>query len=417
MNIKQMREQRAKLVADAQDILGKIRDGSIPAEQRAEKQQEVDRLLDQSDVLKGDIDREERAQTAQQELDAPTRGRVRQDPNLSEDPKENQARYAQAFRSWAIGGMEGLEPEQRAILRDGFRNEKEQRAQTVTTTAGGYLIPNDWVQAIESAMKSYSGTLAAPTTKWRTDTGALIPYPTVDDTSNKGALLGINTQESAQDLTFGVENFNAYKFTSKNVLVPIELMQDSAFDLNTFLTDKLGERIGRICEQYFTTGTGTAQPEGIVTGSTAGYTAAASNAIAYNDLVELKHSVDPAYRTRASAGWMMNDSTLKVIRKMVDGYSRPLWEVSVQAGDPDQILGHPYFINQEMASIEASAKSILFGDLSKFIIRHVTEMVMMRLVERYADYYQIGFQTFHRCDARLVDAGTRPIKHLLHPSP
>lgn len=421
--VKELREKRKGLVEGAQALLAKIRSGEVKEEQRKEKEAEVDRMLDESDKLNSDIQREERAEKALKDLENPTRDRIVQDPNLSADESENQERYKRAFRTFLVGGLDEMTSEERQILRHGYRadNDKraggEKRAQTVTTTGGGYLIPNDWVQAIETAMAQYGSVLEAPTTKFSTDTGALIPYPKVDDTSNKGQLLGINTQESEQALAYDVENFNAYKFTSKSVLVPFELLQDSAFNIDAHLQERLAERLGRILEQYFTTGTGSSQPEGIVNGSFAGYTAAASNAIAYNDLVELKHSVNPAYRKGPAVGWMLADSSLKLIRKLVDSNNRPLWEVSVQAGDPDVILGHRYYINQEMASVEASAKSMLFGNLSKYFIRRVKEMTLMRLTERYADYYQVGFQAWMRADARLVDAGTHPIKHLVHPSP
>ena len=107
----------------------------------------------------------------------------------------------------------------------------------------------------------------------------------------------------------------------------------------------------------------------------------------------------------------MHDSTLKALKKLVDGDSRPLWTSGVAVREPDTILGHPYTINQDVATMAASAKSILFGDFSKYIIRDVMGITMMRLNDRYADYFQVGFVAFSRHDGDLLDSGTDPIKY------
>jgi HK97 family phage major capsid protein len=128
--------------------------------------------------------------------------------------------------------------------------------------------------------------------------------------------------------------------------------------------------------------------------------------------VDLKHSVDAAYRSNAE--FMMNDLTVAAISKLLDGNGKPLWAAGIQVGAPDTILNHPYVVNNDMAVMAASAKSILFGDFSKYMIRDVLGITMMRLAERYADFLQVGFMAFMRTDADLLDAGQAPIKHYIN---
>ena len=127
---------------------------------------------------------------------------------------------------------------------------------------------------------------------------------------------------------------------------------------------------------------------------------------------DLVYSVDPAYRPNAR--WMLADASMAVIRKLVDSQSRPLWEPSVQAGQPDTILGYPVVINQSVATMAASAKSILFGDFSRYIIRDVSGIQLVRMDERYADYLQVGFYAFQRTGGRLLAPNTttyNPVKY------
>lgn len=412
---KQLREQRASLVEANSKTLAQIKD-STDAARVKELETEWDKRDADIEALTAKIKRAERQEQLEAEAAAPVAERRsgRDVPGSAPvNPEQRQNEYRDAFIAYCRGGRDVLTPEQDAVLRTGW--QAEGRAQTVSTTGGGYLIPEGFVRNLETAMLDYSGVMSAAT-MLRTDSGNSLPWPTVNDTSNKGALLGINTQESEQAITFGVFNLDAYKFTSKSVLVPIELMDDSAFDFDGVVTPLLSERVGRILEQYFTTGTGSNQPNGIVTASTAGVTGSSASAITVDDLIDLQHSVDPAYRRMPGAAFMFNDSTLKAIKKLKDSQNRPLWLAGYDVNEPDTILGQPYFINQEMAAIGASAKSVLFGDLSKYIVRTVKDMRILRLVERYADYYQVGFQLFVRADGDLLNAGTNPVKHLVHQS-
>jgi len=336
------------------------------------------------------------------------------------DPrKKTDARYDDAFAAYMRRGFSGLEPEEQAALAGRFidadgRNIRA--AQTVTTSGGGYLIPQGFSGQIDVAMKQYGGMLQAADTV-TTETGNPLPWPTVNDTGNVGELLAVNTQAANQDFTFGQVTFGAYKFSSKVVLVPIELLQDSFFDLNSFLATNLGVRLGRILNTKLTVGAGSTEPNGIVTAATAGPVGATgeTTSLIYDDLVALEHSIDPAYRASQSCRFMMADSTVKAIKLLKDGSGRPLWLPSFQAGFEgkfgDTILGYPYTVNQDVAVMAANAKSILFGDFSKYKIRRVMDFTLLRLTERYADFGQVGFLAFMRADGNLIDAGTHPVKY------
>lgn len=419
---KSLREQRAALVEKATAIHRGAQGRDLtPDEQRAWDaiHSDADDLRAQIDQVEAEIVRHEsRAQPSASYSPCPA-------------PDARTAARAQAINTWLRGGHGALTPEERRALaptgealrsareldpRVGIGNAivvrmGEQRAQSTTDAAGGYTIDTEVAPAIDVALSAFGGVRRVATIL-RTAAGADLPMPTVNDTGNTGALLAENTQDSEQDLTFGAVTLGAYKYTSRIIRVSIELMQDSAFDLAAHIGERLGERLGRIGNTHQTTGTGSGQPNGVVTASTLGTTAASTTAITSAEMLDLKHSVDPAYRTNGS--WMFNDTTLKALKQLSvgTGDSRPLWQAGIGVGEPDTIDGDPYTINQDMASPAASAKTALYGNFRKFIIREVMDIVILRLAERYADYGQVGFVAFARMDADLLDAGTNPIKHL-----
>lgn len=289
------------------------------------------------------------------------------------------------------------------------KSAAEARAQSTSTTAGGYTIPTGFLNQLEASLLAFGG-MREVATVIRTAEGNDLPIPTVSDHSNVGAILGENTQVSEQDITFGQITLKAYKYSSKLIRVSAELLQDTAIDLESFIGGALGERVARILNSHFTVGTNSSQPQGI-SASGSSVTAAATGAVTYAELVDLQHSLDPAYR--ANARFMMHDSTFKAIRKLLDGQNRPIFQPDISASSPGTLLGSPIVINQDVASMAASAKAIYFGDFSKYIIRDVQDFTLLRLEERYADYHQVGFVGFSRHDGRILDAGTDPIRHLV----
>jgi HK97 family phage major capsid protein len=299
-----------------------------------------------------------------------------------------------------------------ALNRQAPRSLAEARNMSLTVGAGGYTIPVGFVRNLELALLAFGGVRQVAEIL-RTDGYAAMPWPTADDTGNKGALLAeATTIGSSVDPTISEVVFNAYKFSSKLVKVSAELLQDSAFNLADILGSMLGERIGRIENDYQTTGSGNDQPNGIVTAAATGVTTASATAIAADELIDLVHSVDPAYRP--GAAFMMHDSVIKALRKLKDGEGRYLWVSGLATGMADSLLGYPIVPNQSMASsIAHLAKTVLFGQFSKYKIREVATIRLRRLVERYADTDEEGFVAFTRMDSDLLDAGTHPVKLLV----
>jgi len=399
-NSRDLRAQRAKLIEDARALHDQE---TVSAEDMAK----FDAMMFEADSLKAKIDQIERADTLLAENAEALRNRaivtgVSTDQMAARDDVE-----ISTFRAWVRTGVNGLSPEQHEIFAKRF-----QAAQSIGTgSAGGYTVPQGFYDQLIDAEKAYGGMTEAAYV-FDTDTGNALPVPTDNDTTNAGAILAENTQVTAQDVTFGVVTLGAYTYTSKLVLVSNQLLQDSAFNLDGFLADKLGTRIARITNTHFTTGTGSSQPNGVVTAAQNGTTCPTGNttSIPYDSLVNLQHSVDPSYRRNAR--FMMADATLKVLKQLKDTQNRPLWLPGLAVKEPDTILGHPYTINQDMAVPAANAKTLLFGDFSKYFIRRVAGVSLMRLTERYADYNQTGFLAFQRWDGNLVDAGTNPLKFL-----
>jgi HK97 family phage major capsid protein len=413
MTTLEKRQKRAALVTQAREILNKAE-----TEKRTlsgEETTKYEAMMADVDSLKNEIDREDRQAVLEQEMRESTghtgagneSGQEQRDTNGKELRIIQKPEYRSAFNKLISLGINALNSEERALIKS-----EEQRALAVGTgTAGGYTVPQGFYDQLTEAMKFFGGIRKSKASILRTSTGNALPMPTVNDTGNMGELVAENSAVSAQDIVFGQTILNAYKFSSKTVLVSIELLQDSAFDLETFLARKLGERLGRVQNNYFTIGTGVSQPQGIVTAATLGKTGLVgqTTSIIYDDLVDLEHSIDPAYR--ADAQYMMHDSSLKALKKLKDGYQRPLWLPGITEKAPDTILGYEYVINNDMAVMAANAKSMIFGDLSNFFVRDVMDVTLFRIAEKYIESGQVGFLAFYRGDSKLLDAGMHPVSY------
>lgn len=292
---------------------------------------------------------------------------------------------------------------------------KEYRDLVVGTgSLGGYTVPQGFYNKLVEALKWFGGMFNCGATEVNTGSGNDLPVPTVNDTAQVGAILAEAAADSEVDASFGQTIMKAYKYTSNSVLLSFELLQDSAFDLESALAKWLGIRIARITNTHFTVGTGTSQPRGVVIDAHLGKTGLTgqTSTIIFDDLVDLLHSLDVAYRQNAR--WMFHDSTLQAIMKLKDSNGRPLWmpfQNPLAAGVPDTILGKPYVINNDVAQMATSAKSVLFGDFSNYFIRNVMDVQLFRVVDKYIEQGEVGFVAFKRQDGRLIDAGTHPIQY------
>lgn len=406
MTPKEIREKIANLWEQQKALLQAARDGG--RDLTAEESAVYDRREAEMDRLDADLIRAEKHEARDAAYSRVDRsGIVPRDDEPSGD--EANAEYARVFKSFLRDGAAELNAEERAVLRQGFVDGKEFRnaAGVGTGAAGGYAVPPGFRDAFIETLKYYGPMLQLAETL-EPETGANLPWPTNDDTGNVGAILAENTQVTEQDVTLGTASIDAFMYTSKLVRVSYQLLQDRP-DFDTWLARKLGERIGRILNQHFTTGTGTAQPDGIVTSATVGVTGTGSFAttggVAYADLIDLLESIDPAYGAADGLRWMMHQTVRRAMRKLADSQGRPIWEPSLQAGSPDSLLGYPIAINNDMPALAVSSKSLLFGNIREaYVVRLVRELTTLRLTERYADYLQVGFLGFERADGTMQNA-------------
>jgi HK97 family phage major capsid protein len=288
---KELREQRANVWSRMTEIMDR-------PSRTGDDDKTYDGLEVEYDKLDRDIDRQEKhervaAQNARLDRDGvlpPDGG------DSGRDVSEDDRKYNAAFASYLAGGRDSLDADERVVMRQRFSSFKN-AAGVGTGAAGGYTVPPEFRDIMVETMKWY-GPMLAEAEVITTDSGAQLPWPTNDDTANVGAILAENTAMSEQDVTIGTANIDAYMYTSKLVRASYQLMQDNP-NFARWLARKLGERIGRIWNQHFTTGTGTSQPDGIVTGATVGATGTGSFAtlggFSYDTIIDLEESLDPAY--------------------------------------------------------------------------------------------------------------------------
>ncbi len=410
-SIQQMREQRE---AKAKE-LRKLNDDTPEGAWGEAEQKAYDAAVAEIDRLDGAIER-------QQKIDNLT---VRQNQRIerkafadgiSEGQAAAELEQERAITAaWMRGGVSALTDEQ----REASRARAAQRAgvygtmSTGTGSEGGYTVPSEVATELLEEVKEYGGVRDVATVM-RTAGGHTINWPTMDDTAEEGELVGENAQVSGSDPTFGTVGIGAYKYSSKSVAVPFELLQDSSIDIVGYVYSLLGGRLGRITNKHFTVGTGSNQPKGLVTASSLGVTGAAGQtaSVTFNDLIALEHSVDPAYRKNQKCGWQFNDDTLKVLKMLKDADGRPLWMPGLTVADPNTIMRYPYTINQSIEKMAAGAKSILFGDFSKYLVRDVLDVQLFRMVDsKYTEKGQVGFLAFSRADGNLIAASNKCIKH------
>lgn len=421
--LKDLIEKREKLVADARAALDEIRKNTDEA-RATELEKRHDDIMAEFDRVDAQIAREKRMAEAEKRLEErAAEERARQRPITGGEGRGqdegDQVTYRSAFHRYVqvAGDMSALTDEERAALRAGVA-PKEARAQTAgSPSAGGYTVPTELSDQIIISMKAWGPMYDEDIcTVIATSGGNPIDIPTVDDTSvpvAKHTEAGAVTDDGGSDATFGKKTLNAFAYDTEWVKFSWELAQDSIFNFETLLGGLLGQRLGRRANTELTVGDGDGDPNGIVTASTLGKTTAAAAALSYDEVIDLVHSVDPAYRSSPKARFMFNDKTLNVLRKLKDGEGRYIWtQGDVQSGVPGTILGYRYSINQAMEDVAAGKKSMIFGDFGKYFVRKVGGIVMFVARERFAP--DIGLLGLIRLDGELGD--TAAVKHMLQKS-
>ncbi len=392
----ELRGKRAELIKQATNIVE-----AAQAEGRslnAEEKTKFDAMEADARGIKEQIDVLERTAEMKKELAA----------NAEVREAAPKATRKGAFEKYLRNGMSSLNANERSMMAE-LRGTSTQVAGT--DSLGGFLVPQDFSNELDIATL-FTGEVERLAKKLNTAGGALLDYPTINDTATDAGLTNEAAAVTVQDMTFANAQLSAYNYASQ-VRVSMQLLQDNAFDLNAFLAESMGERIARATNAAFTTGSGSSQPQGIITGATLGNTAASATAIAADDILDLVHSLDPSYRNKASFGLMAHDNVIAAIRALGIGSSNdfPIFIPSMAAGEPDKLFGYNLYYNNDMASaITTGQKTLLAADFSKFVVRTAGGVQFVRLNERYMDELEVGYVAFARKDSKVLD--TRAVKYL-----
>lgn len=397
-SIQALREQRAAKAKSLHELVNK--EGQWSEDDQAK----YDLTMQEIDALDGQISRINNANRLLAEEavnDSVATG-------LERIARNEQSKAAAVYAKWLRAGDRALNEEDWAVIRNTMS--------TTTPGEGGYTVATDVARSVVDALKAYGG-MRQVAEVIQTEQGNPMNFPTSDGTSEEGEIVAENAEATDEDPSFGTKALNVFKYSSKVIAVPIELLQDSSVDIEAFVRNRIVTRIGRITNKHYTIGTGSGQPHGVVTASAVGKVGETGQTatVTYDDLVDLEHSVDPAYRENPRCGFMMHDSSLRTIRKIKDDMGRPIfvpgYENGAVGGAPATIMGRPLTINQHVAPMAANAKSILFGDFSHYKIRDALEVQMHRFTDSaYAKKGQVGFLAFVRSGGNLVDVGGA-VKH------
>lgn len=415
--LKELRERVAKHVTEAREAVDQIK-SDTPEARAKELNEQADRALEDVRVTEAQIERLEKIEASQRKIEEAAEREARAkrpvgDGGEAPGVDEGEAlSYRAAFHEYlrCAGQLGDMSPEARSVLRSGYTAVKmEHRAQTSgTNSAGGFTVPTELQNILIRSMLAFGPMYSEDVATVITTTGGgELQMPTVNDTAvtagvhTEGATL---TDDGGKDVTFGQKVLNAFAFDTEWVRVSKELADDSILAMEQLLGDLLGERLGRIANLQLTTGSGSSAPNGIATAASAGVTAAATAAVTFDEIIDLEHSVDPAYRSAPGVGYMFNDTTLKVVRKLKDGDGNYLWQMgNVQAGIPSTLNGRRVIINQQIANLGASNKFMLFGDFKKYYVRKVGAPLIGALQDK--DFWPgFGVAGYIRFDGELADA-------------
>jgi HK97 family phage major capsid protein len=341
------------------------------------------------------------------------------------DPAPQAISYRGAFHALigAGGDIRGVSPEVRAVLLAGdVAMTAEQRAQVVGVAGqGGNIVPDEAMQPLIKAMAAWGPMFDDDfATVLHTPGGGSMPLPGVDDTgeeaeanTSEGQAL---TDDGGKDVAFTKDTLEDHMIDTEFLRVSVQLATSGMGSMEKLLGELLGERLGRKANKALTVGTGTGQAMGISTGASAsGVTVASNAAISAEELLKLYHSVDPAYRASPKFGAMFNDNTLLAIHLLKDGDGNFLVNEAPDGAGRLRLGGVSmrYKINQAMANIGASARSVVAGDMGKYYVRKIGGVYIM--VARDSKFLPgFGIAGYTRFDGTVADA--KAIKGLDHPA-
>ena len=387
--ILELREKRAKSWEAAKAFLDTKRgtDGIVSAEDTATyEKMEADVV-----ALGKEIDRLEKQEALDRELSKPLNTPLTGKPifqGMESKSGRASAEYQKAFwNAMRTRSGEGLDPVIKNALQIG------------TDTEGGYLVPDEFERTLIEALDEENIFRKLANVISTSSGDRKIPV-----VASKGTASWIDEEGAIpeSDDSFGQVSIGAYKLGTM-IKVSEELLNDSVFNLENYIAREFARRIGNKEEDAFFTGDGSGKPTGILAatgGAQIGVTAASATAITIDEILDLFYSLKSPYRNKSV--FVMNDATIKAIRKLKDGQGQYIWQPSLQAGTPDTILNRPVYTSSYVPTIAASAKSIIFGDFGYYWVADRQGRVFKRLNELYAATGQVGFVATQRVDGKLI---------------
>ena len=360
MTIKDMIEKRAKVWETAKNFVDthENENGVLSAEDNAT----YSRMEQEIEDLTAAIDRQQRAEAREAEFNKPVNMPLTGRP-ARQEVEEKTGRASNAYKEDFGAHLRGKRLVHN-VLSEGVQAD------------GGYLVPEEFERQIVSGL----------------------------DEANvvRGLAKVITTSaDTPSDPSFDQKTIDAFKLTDL-VKVSIELLQDSMFDLESYIAAEFARAFGIAEEEAFCVGTGTGQPTGIFTanGGEVGVTAAGSTAVTADELISLVYSLKSPYRRNAK--FLANDATISAIRKLKDGNGVYLWQPSLQAGEPDKLLGYDLYTSPYVPQMEAGAFSLAFGDFKNYWIADRAGRTVQRLNELYSTNGQVGFVATERVDGKVI---------------
>ena len=425
----ELRELMAKEVHDARQIQNRA-----DAEKRpmtAEERLQTGEMFARVDELEARIETEERklrVEAAESRLATSTR----QTRPASIARFDEAADSSEALRSWFSRGVAGMRVDGAALdnaLRTGLDitspeielrrpklSRKEMRTMSKANDAG-VVAWTEFFAGFYEELKSF-GPVLDLISYHNSDNGNNLPIPVLDDTANAAVILAEEATAAAADVSVANVVLGAYKYSSNEVIMSLELLQDSSVDIESYVAKALAARFARAWAAHVTTGTGSGQPYGLVTRSTASGVVAggtgAAPTLTGDNFIDLAESLDDAYKSGNKVGYMMSPATMTKVRKLKDNNGQYLWNVSLQQGLPATFYGYPVYRNQAMASTGVNAKLAVFGDFSKYLWRNVSPVQIFKLNEFRIRSAQISYIGFARGDGNLIQPNA--VKSLAAPA-
>ena len=339
------------------------------------------------EALSNEIKRLDRKEAIENELNKPVNTPIFTNPKVEDEDKPGRGskNYKKSF--WNAMRSKTIRPEVADSLHIG------------TDSEGGYLVPDEYEKQLVEALEEENIFRKLAHVINTSSGDRKIPVVATKGTASWVDEEGLIPES---DDTFGQVSIGAYKLGTL-IKVSNELLADSVFNLEAYISKEFGRRCGAKEEDAFFNGDGTGKPTGILNdtlGAEVGVTAAATNAITADEVIDLFYSLKAPYRKRAV--WVLNDTTVKAIRKLKDSTGNYLWQPALTAGQPDTLLGRPVYTSAYVPSIAAGKKTIIFGDFSYYWIADRQGRTFKKLSELYATTDQTGFVATQRVDGKLI---------------